>query len=62
MCRLVERCVHRHQLTVTSDHIGYFGHMRNDKANVEATSFDRLVIAAKGRNRAFFDKLGLPVA
>lgn len=60
--KVVERCVHRHQLTVTSDHMGYFGHMRNDKAYVEVTSFDRLVIAAKERNRAFFDKLGLPVA
>lgn len=60
--KIIERCVHRHQLTVTSDHMGYFGHMRNDKAYVEVTSFDRLVIAAKERNRAFFDKLGLPVA
>lgn len=60
--KVIERCVHRHQLTVTSDHMGYFGHMRNDKAYVEVTSFDRLVNAAKERNRAFFDKLGLPLS
>jgi hypothetical protein len=28
--------------------------------NVEVSSFDRVVNAAKERNRAFFDQLGLP--
>jgi|MTBAKMStandDraft_1061839.scaffolds.fasta_scaffold01014_2 hypothetical protein len=49
-----------HSLTVTSDHMGYFGYNPNFKAYVEVISFDRLVNAAKERNRAFFDKLGLP--
>ena len=30
------------------------------KAYVEVISFDKLVVAAKERNRAFFDRLGLP--
>ena len=47
-------------LNVTSDHMGYFGYNPNYKAYVEVISFDRLVNAAKERNRAFFDKLGLP--
>ena len=47
-------------LTVTSDHLGYFGYNPNLKAYIEVISFDRLVKAAKERNRAFFDKLGLP--
>ena len=47
-------------LTPTSDHLGYFGYNPNFKAYLEVVSFDRLVNAAKERNRAFFDKLGLP--
>lgn len=47
-------------LTVTSDHLGYFGYNKYYKAYIEVISFDRLVNAAKERNRAFFDKLGLP--
>jgi hypothetical protein len=46
------RCMH-FGLTVTSDRLGY-------KAYIEVISFDRLLNAAKERNRAFFDKLGLP--
>jgi hypothetical protein len=40
--------------------MGYFGYKKNMKAFVDVISFDRLVNAAKERNRAFFDKLGLP--
>lgn len=47
-------------LTVTSDHLGYFGYNPNYKAYIEVISFDRLLNAARERNRAFFDKLGLP--
>jgi hypothetical protein len=39
--------------------MGYFGYKKNMKAFV-VISFDRLVNAAKERNAAFFDKLGLP--
>lgn len=49
-----------HDLTRTSDGMGYFAYKRSFGAYVEVISFDRLVNAAKQRNRAFFDKLGLP--
>ncbi len=49
-----------HALQKTSDGLGYFGYNPNFKAYIEVISFDRLVNAAKERNRAFFDKLGLP--
>ncbi|XBS68921.1 ATP-binding protein [Acerihabitans sp. KWT182] len=47
-------------LTATSDHLGYFGYNPNFKAYIEVISFDRLLNAARERNRAFFDRLGLP--
>lgn len=52
-CRLLD-------LQVTSDHMGYFGFHKQFKAYIEVVSFDRLLNSAKERNRAFFDKLGLP--
>jgi hypothetical protein len=48
------------QLTVTSDKQGYFGYNPNYKAYIEVLSYDRLLNGARERNRAFFDKLGLP--
>ncbi len=47
-------------LKVTADKMGYFGYNDNYNAYIEVISFDRLVNAAVERNRAFFDKLGLP--
>lgn len=49
-------------LAPTSDHLGYFGYNPNYKAYIEVISFDRLLTSARERNRAFFDKLGLPIA
>lgn len=43
-----------------SDYMGYFGYNDNYKAYIEVIGFDRLIKAAKERNRAFFDRLGLP--
>ena len=57
---LISRCELHHDLTKTADNMGYFGYKKNMKAFIEVISFDRLVNAAKERNRAFFDKLGLP--
>lgn len=51
-----------HDLTRTSDGLGYFSYKRSFGAYVEVISFDRLINAAKQRNRAFFDKLGLPTS
>jgi hypothetical protein len=58
--KLSQRCKLHHDLTETHDYMGFFGYKRNAKAYVEVISFERLVEAAKQRNRAFFDKLGLP--
>lgn len=55
---LQQRC-RLHTLTITSDGLGYFGYNPNYKAYIEVISLDRLLNAAKQRNRAFFDQLGL---
>ena len=54
-----ERCK-LHDAILTNDGLGYFFHHKNYNTYVEVISFDRLVNAAKERNRAFFDKLSLP--
>ncbi|EJG1926654.1 ATP-binding protein [Vibrio alginolyticus] len=63
LCDLTEsmhrRC-RRANLRITSDGMGYFGYNEPSHAYIEVISFDQLVKAAKERNRAFFDKLGLP--
>ena len=65
LCDLTEsmhrRC-RRANLRITSDGMGYFGYNEPSHAYIEVISFDQLVKAAKERNRAFFDKLGLPSA
>jgi hypothetical protein len=64
ICDLTESIVDRCNfldLTITSDHLGYFGFHKQYKAYIEVISYDRLVNSAKERNRAFFDKLGLPI-
>lgn len=48
-------------LQPTSDGLGYFGYNKNYMAYIEVFSFDRLLNLATERNRAFFDRLGLPV-
>jgi hypothetical protein len=49
-------------LRVTSDKLGYFGFHKTYNAYIEVISFDRLLNIATERNKAFFDKLGLPSA
>ena len=56
---IVQRCK-MHDAIRTSDGLGYFFYNKTYGAYVEVISFDRLVNAAKERNKAFFDKLGLP--
>ncbi|HWQ93310.1 MAG TPA: ATP-binding protein [Clostridia bacterium] len=58
--KLKERCLIHHDLRYTPDKMGFFGYKANCNAYIEVISFERLVNAAKERNRAFFDKLGLP--
>lgn len=63
LCDLTESVVKRckmHDAIRTSDGLGYFFYNKTFSAYVEVISFDRLVNSAKERNRAFFDKLGLP--
>ncbi|WP_237076733.1 ATP-binding protein [Mycobacteroides abscessus] len=57
--KMIERC-EISNLRPTHDGLGYFGFNDNAKAYIEVMSFDGLVNAATERNRAFFDKLGLP--
>lgn len=47
-------------LQITSDKLGYFGYHKTFNAYIEVISYDRLLKMAKERNKAFFDKLGLP--
>lgn len=57
--RMIERC-EISNLRPTHDGLGYFGFNDSAKAYIEVMSFDGLVNSATERNRAFFDKLGLP--
>ncbi len=57
----MRNCCINADLHETSDHLGYFGFHKAHNAYIEVISFDRLLETAKERNRAFFDKLGLPV-
>ena len=56
-----ERCRNA-SLLPTHDNLGFFGYNQNYKAYIEVISYDRLANLARERNRAFFDKLGLPSA
>lgn len=57
---MISRCKFA-SLRPTQDGMGYFGYNENYRAYIEVMSFDRLLRSANQRNRAFFDKLGLPV-
>ncbi|QUL81204.1 ATP-binding protein [Brevibacterium sp. SMBL_HHYL_HB1] len=57
--KMIERC-EISDLRPTHDGLGYFGYNNAAKAYIEVVSFDGLINAATERNRAFFDKLGLP--
>jgi len=61
LTRTVEERCKQTGLQRTSDSRGYFGYNANYKAFIEVISFDRLLDMAQQRNRAFFDRLGLPV-
>jgi hypothetical protein len=58
---MVSRCEYA-DLRPTYDGMGYFGFNQSLKVYTEVMSFDRLLKSATERNRAFFDKLGLPSA
>ena len=54
-----ERCM-TYGLRPTDDRMGYFGYNDNYHAYIEVASLDRLLKLAHQRNRAFFERLGLP--
>ena len=56
----VKKRLKMHDGVMTSDGLGYFFYKKSYNAYVEVISFNRLINSAKERNRAFFDKLGLP--
>ena len=56
---VIDRC-RKHGMTRSHDGMGYFHYNQNFHAYIEVISFDKLVGESKARNRAFFDKLGLP--
>ncbi len=56
----VEKRCHLLNIKQTSDKAGFFGYNDHYKAYLEVISYDRLINAARERNRVFFDKLGLP--
>ena len=58
--KMIERC-ETSDLQRTYDGLGYFGYNRAAEAYIEVINFDGLVNSATERNRAFFDKLGLPI-
>ena len=57
--RMIERCL-AHDATPTQDQMGYFFYHKHFKAHVQVISFDQIVKMSEERNKAFFDKLGLP--
>ena len=60
MTQSMKKCCRTHDLTITSDGLGYFGYNKNYQCYVEVISFERMLNLAKQRNRAFFEKLGIP--
>lgn len=56
----MEECCQQASLNVTADRMGYFGYNVNFNVYTTVMSFDLLLKSANERNRAFFDKLGLP--
>jgi len=56
---IIKRC-NIHDLTLTSDGQGFFGYKKAYQAYIEVISFNQLVNSALERNKAFFDRLGLP--
>ena len=48
------------ELTPTPDLLGYFGYKKAYNAYFEVISYSKLVADAEKRNKAFFQKLGLP--
>lgn len=55
-----KECIYIHNMTLSSDQSFLYSHERNTNAYYEVIPYETLLQRAKERNRAFFDKLGLP--
>jgi hypothetical protein len=53
-----EYCENNNYATLAGE-LGYYAYNRNHNAHTEVLDFDKLVIDAKRRHKAFFDKLGI---
>lgn len=56
----LKRVCESEDLQESSDRLGYYKYHSKKNAYIEVLSFDAIVQRSKERNRAFFDKLGLP--
>jgi hypothetical protein len=45
----------------TPDGLGYYSYHAGLRAYIEVVSYEKMLLDAKKRNRAFFDKLGIPI-
>ena len=59
---VVRNCRVVYDALPTEDRLGYFFYQVQNQAYVEVLSFERLLEGARQRNRAFFERLGLPAA
>lgn len=57
---LLERQAYKAELEKTPDNQGFFGYKKHYRAYIEFISYTKLLTDAHQRNKAFFDKLGLP--
>lgn len=57
--RVREYC-ENNNYALLGNELGYYAYNRNLNAHTEVLDFDKIVVDAKRRHRAFFDKLGLP--
>ena len=60
LTKSVEQRCKMHNANRTMDGLGYFYYHSVYKAYVNVMSFEQVLNGAKERNKAFFDKLGLP--
>ena len=56
----LKRICESEDLQESSDRLGYYKYHSKKNAYIEVLSFDAIVQRSKERNKAFFDKLGLP--
>lgn len=56
----LEAWAFKFELQKTPDALGFFGYKRHYNAYCEVISYSKLVADSEKRNRAFFEKLGLP--